>query len=85
MASSYKKAKQIRPNQQRQSSGCCEYCGGAPHSATSKQVCEKECRAWGKECHTCHKAGHLAPMCRSKPKTSGNVANIEDSKQDCEQ
>ena len=81
-ASTYKKGKQTRPNQQRSSSGCCEYCGGAPHSTASREARKKECCAWGKECHTCHKTGHLAPVCKSKPKTSGNVANIEDSKQD---
>ena len=85
-ASSYRKGKQTRPGQQQQQQhqapSCCDYCGGPPHSSASREAREKECQAWGKECHTCHKTGHLAPVCKGKPKPSGNVANIEDSKSD---
>ena len=82
-ASTYKKGKQAKLGQQQQRTPTsrCDYCGGAPHSATSKEAREKECRAWGKECHTCHKAGHLAPVCKSKSKPSGKVANMEESKE----
>ena len=87
-ASAYKKGKQTsksgqqQQQQQRSAAGRCEYCGGAPHSANTKEVREKECRAWSKECHTCHKAGHLAPVCKSKVKAKVQAAHIEESKVD---
>ena len=81
-SSAYKKGKLAKSGQQQQQrTGRCDYCGGAPHSATSKEAREKECRAWGKECHTCHKPGHLAPVCKSKSKATGKVAHIEEAKE----
>ena len=85
-ASAYKKGKQSNRSgqqQQRPTAGRCEYCGGAPHSANTKEVREKECRAWSKECHTCHKVGHLAPVCKGKVKAK--VQAMEESKSKVEQ
>ena len=86
LRSTYKKGKQSNRSsgsgqQQRPAVGRCEYCGGAPHSASTKEVREKECRAWSKECHTCHKVGHLAPVCKSKVK-GAKMQALEESKVD---
>ena len=83
--SAYKKGKQnSKSNQpQRTAGGRCDSCGGTPHSSNTKEVREKECRAWSKECHTCHKVGHLAPVCKSsKVKAKVQAAHIEESKVD---
>ena len=48
-----------RPNKQR--SKKCYTCGGSyPHV--------NECPALGKECRKCHKIGHFAVVCKSRPK-----------------
>ena len=44
----------------------CDYCGGTPHSKTSRAVREKECRAFSMTCRKCQKPGHLASCCKSK-------------------
>ena len=48
------------------SSSRCDYCGGTPHSNTSRAVREKECRAFSMTCRKCQKPGHLASCCKSK-------------------
>ena len=74
LRSSYKKSKgetlkkEHRPGSSANSTGRCEFCGGAPHSSSSRGAREKECRAFKLVCHSCSKVGHLSPLCRSSSK-----------------
>ena len=47
----------------------CDYCGGTPHSNTSRTVREKECKAFNIVCKSCSKTGHIARCCKGKKMT----------------
>ena len=51
----------------------CVGCGGSPHDR------KKECRAWGKECHKCHKKNHFSKVCISEQNTNFLRDSSEDS------
>ena len=60
----------------------CDYCGGTPHSNTSRTVREKECKAFNIVCKSCSKTGHIARCCKGKKMTpssssSGKVSAVE--------
>ena len=50
--------------QDRHSHGRCDWCGGAPHSAWTRQAREKECKAFQHTCQSCSKQGHFTSCCR---------------------
>ena len=65
LRSSYQRGKSTALQERQGSdSGRCGFCGGAPHSASTRQVREKECRAFNQICRSCSKLGHLAACCR---------------------
>ena len=65
LRSSYKKGKNASQQDfQKSISLRCGFCNSASHSANSRQVREKECRAFNQTCRSCSKQGHLAACCR---------------------
>lgn len=68
LRSSYQRGKGTRLQERHNSNtGRCDFCGGAQHSASTRAVREKECKAFSQTCRTCSKIGHLPSCCRSKP------------------
>lgn len=51
----------------------CVGCGGSPHDR------KKECRAWGRECHKCHKKNHFSKVCILGQNTNFLKESSEDS------
>ena len=72
MRSSYQRGKANKGQQSSQQTQC-GFCGGGQHSSSSREVREKECRAFNQVCRTCSKVGHLSTCCRSGTKTAAST------------
>ena len=42
----------------------CSFCGGPPHSSSTREVRARECKAFNHNCRTCSKPGHYAAVCK---------------------
>ena len=42
----------------------CSFCGGPPHSSSTRDARAKECKAFNHSCRSCGKPGHYASVCK---------------------
>ena len=64
----------------------CDFCGGKPHSSSSRDARANECKAWNQQCKNCSKTGHFAHCCKggkkTTPKPVAKNAAMEDGKKE---
>ena len=42
----------------------CSFCGGPPHSSSTREARARECKAFNHSCRSCGKPGHYASVCK---------------------